>query len=155
MSDKAKGWIFVFVQFSLLLIIMFSSAIEFKQMTRAFSPVVHYIGVTLILIGTLLFTFTIINFGQMVTPNPVPRDKATLRTTGIYRLIRHPMYFSILVMFLGITLYFQAYYSFLWIAVLFVFFLVKSSAEEKFMSNKFPEYNQYKTTSKRIIPFIY
>ncbi len=155
MSDKTKGWIFVFFQFALLLVILFSSAYEFKYMNRPLTPVVHYIGVTFILIGAFLFTFTIISFGQRITPNPVPRDKAELRTTGIYSLLRHPMYFAILVMFLGVTLYFQAYYSMLWLAVLFVFFVLKASNEERFLSQKFPEYNQYKTTSKKLIPFIY
>ncbi len=155
MTDKAKGWIYVVVQFLLLGIILFSSAIEFKYLNRPLTPVVHYIGVTFILLGTLCFMVVIINLDQAITPNPVPRDKAILRTGGVYKFIRHPMYFSILVIFFGVILYFQAYCSFLWLLGALVFFIAKSKQEEKYLINKFPEYSIYKLSSKRIIPFIY
>ena len=155
MSDNVKGWLFVTVQFILLIIIILSSAYEFKYYPRPLMPVVHYIGVTFILIAAFMFTFIIISFGQFMTPNPVPRNNAILKTSGFYSLVRHPMYFTVLVLMLGIVLYFQAFYSMLWLPVLFVFFVLKASMEEKFLVKKFPQYTEYSIKVKRLIPFIY
>lgn len=155
MSDKAKGWVLVLIQFMLLAIILFSSAYEFKYINRPFMPVIHYVGVSLILIGSLFFIVILINFGQFMTPNPVPRANYKLKTTGVYKYIRHPMYFTVLILMVGIVLYFHAFYSFAWIVILFIFFIFKSTAEEKFLSTKFPEYTAYRLSTKRILPFIY
>ncbi len=155
MSDKAKGWVLVLIQFILMAIILFSSAYEFKYINRPLMPVFHYIGVTLILIGTLFFIVILINFGQYMTPNPVPRDNSILKTTGVYKYIRHPMYFTVLILMIGIVFYFHAFYSFVWIVILFIFFIFKSTAEEKFLSTKFPDYTDYKLSTKRILPFVY
>ncbi len=155
MNDNVKGWIFVTLQFLLLGIIIISSAMEFKYLYRPLYPVIHYIGVTLILIGALLFTLILIGFGQFMTPNPVPRDTSKLVTTGLYRYVRHPMYFTVLVLITGVALYFQAFYSLLWVPVAFFFLIIKSKAEEKFLTKKFPEYPVYSSRTKRLIPFIY
>lgn len=155
MSDNLKGWLYVAVQFILIILIVLSSAYEFKYYNRPLMPAVHYIGVTLILIAAMMFSVILISFGQIMTPNPVPRSKAVLKTTGFYALVRHPMYFTVLVLMLGVILYFQAFYSLLWLPVLLVFFILKSSMEEKFLKLKFPEYKEYSSHVKRIIPFIY
>jgi protein-S-isoprenylcysteine O-methyltransferase Ste14 len=155
MSDKAKGWVLVVIQFTLLAIILLSSAFEFKYVNRELMPVVHYIGVTLILIGALFFTVILITFGQYMTPNPVPRDKAVLKTTGLYKFVRHPMYFTVLVLLLGVILYFQAFYSLIWLVIAFFFLVFKSTFEESYLMKKFPEYSEYRDRTKRIIPFVY
>ncbi len=155
MSDKSKGWILVFIQFALLVVILLSSAYEFKYIQRPLMPAVHYIGVTLILIGALLFTVIIISFGQMMTPNPVPRERSILKTTGIYGIVRHPMYFTVLVFLLGVILYFQAFYSLLWLLVAFFFLVYKTTKEEIYLLKKFPEYQKYRESTKRIIPYLY
>lgn len=155
MSDNFKGWLYVAVQFILLILIVFSSAIEFKYYPRTLIPVVHYIGVTLILLGAMMFSVILISFGQLMTPSPIPREKAILKTTGFYALVRHPMYFTVLVLMLGVILYFQAFYNILWLPVLFFFFIAKSAVEEKHLKNKFPNYSDYSRKVKRLIPYIY
>lgn len=155
MTDKAKGWVLVAIQFTLLAVILLSAAYEFKYAGRELMPIVHYIGVTLILIGALLFTFILISFGQFMTPNPVPRDNSSLKTTGIYGLIRHPMYFTVLVLLLGVILYFQAFYTLVLLLTAFVFLVYKITKEEEYLIKKFPEYTEYRRRTKRIIPFLY
>ena len=155
MSDKAKGWVLVTIQFTLLFIIIISSAYEFKLVNRPLFPLIHYIGVTLILIGTALFTVIIINFGQYMSPNPVPREKSALKINGVYKFVRHPMYFTVLVLILGVILYFQAFYSLVWLVIAFFFLVYKSTIEESYLLKKFPEYSDYRASTKRIIPSIY
>lgn len=155
MSDNQKGWLLVVFQFTLLAVIVASSAAEFKYINRPLFPIVHYTGVTLILIGVLLFMLVLFNFGQYMTPNPVPGDRSILKTTGFYAIVRHPMYFTVLVLITGVILYFQAFYSLVWIPAALIFLLYKIKHEENFLKKKFPEYSEYMTRTKRIIPFIY
>jgi protein-S-isoprenylcysteine O-methyltransferase Ste14 len=155
MSDSIKGWIFVTVQFVLIICTALSAAFEFKYLDRPLYPVIHYIGVTIILLGAVLFSLIVINFGQIMTPNPVPRAAAVLKTNGLYRIVRHPMYFTVLVLMLGVILYFQAFFSLLWLPVLFGFFVLKTKMEEKFLSKKYVDYTEYSSRTKRIIPYLY
>lgn len=155
MKDKLKGWLIVVAQFTLFAVIIFSAASEFKFINRPLFPLIHYIGVTLILLGILLFMFVLLTFGQFMTPNPVPRDNYKLNTSGFYAIIRHPMYFTVLVLITGVILYFQAFYSLVWIPAAFIFLMYKIKLEEHFLSKKFPGYNDYRINTKKIIPFIY
>lgn len=155
MKDKLKGWLFVLIQFLLLALICISSAAEFKYIDRPLFSAIHYIGVTLILIGVLLIMLIYFSFGQYMSPNPVPLKNSILKTTGFYKFIRHPMYLAVVILMTGVILYFQAFINLLWLPVLFLFFIIKSSMEEKLLSKKFPEYISYISRTKRIIPFIY
>ncbi len=155
MKAKTKGWILAAIQFILFIIIAFSSALEYKYMPHGNIPAVHFAGIFLMLIAALVFSVTFVSFSQIITANPVPRDSGKLRTGGVYKFIRHPMYFSAILLSLGIALYFEAYISLIWIVLLFVFFMYKTNVEETHLVLKWPEYSEYKSKTKRIIPFIY
>jgi len=155
MSDKAKGWVYVLIQGFLFVVIVFSSAFERKYLIHPYNKFISYIGIVLVFTGVLLFLTALINFGQKITPNPVPKETYELRTTGLYSIVRHPMYFSFLILFTGAPLYFNAYFSLVWIIMLFIFFVSKTKLEERYLSEKFPEYKQYQLTTKRLIPSVY
>jgi protein-S-isoprenylcysteine O-methyltransferase Ste14 len=85
----------------------------------------------------------------------VPKETYSLRKTGLYSIVRHPIYFSLLVLFLGITIHLNAYISMIWIGVLFLFFIKKANIEEDYLLQKFPEYREYQLKTKKLIPFVY
>lgn len=155
MSNKTKGWIYVLIQGLIFTVIVISSVVESRYFGNPYNSIIHAMGLVLIALGILLFLASLINFGQLITANPVPKEHYTLRRTGLYGIVRHPMYFSLLILFTGVVLYFEAYISFIWVIVLFVFFIWKTSFEEKFLMAKFPDYTQYRLSTKRLIPFIY
>ena len=86
---------------------------------------------------------------------PAARKHAQLCKSGPYRLIRHPMYSSVL-MFLSALLI----NDFSW-ARAFVLFIVladlifKIATEEKILRQKFAEYSDYMKHTRKIIPFVY
>ena len=154
MKDSTKGWVYVAVQFALAGIILISSYFESSWLDYGI-PFMHWIGIALLIIGCFLILFTVFNFGQMITPNPIPLDKNKLRTGGLYKYVRHPMYFSVLVLLTGAVLYFQALISLTWIIIALIFLTRKASFEEGFLLRKFPEYKKYKERTKKLIPYIY
>lgn len=75
--------------------------------------------------------------------------------TGPYRYVRHPIYTSLLLMFLGTALEAGRLGACLGVLVFLGGCLIKISQEEKLMMRHFPdEYAQYRASVKALIPFI-
>ncbi len=76
--------------------------------------------------------------------------------TGLYGIVRHPMYFATLLLFLSIPLVLGSVYSFI-IFLSYPFIIAKRiKGEEKLLENELPGYTEYKQKVKyRLIPFIW
>jgi len=86
---------------------------------------------------------------------PKIKDGAQLITSGIYRYIRHPMYFSVIVMMLPFTLATNRFLNWLLFALLIVVLYLKAIREESLWSNTSKEYIKYKEKTKAIVPFLF
>ena len=89
--------------------------------------------------------------------NLTPRIKqnGVLVTSGIYGIIRHPMYLAQLVLLLPLVV---DYFSYLRLAVwlvLLIVLLLKMNYEEKRLAIHFKAYSEYSSKTKKLIPFIY
>lgn len=86
---------------------------------------------------------------------PEPSEQTVFIQTGSYKLIRHPMYTSILLFFLpSIVLSISIGSLFLYF-ILLITLILKLTYEEKLLLEKFPIYAVYQKKTKRLIPFIY
>ena len=76
--------------------------------------------------------------------------------TGLYGIVRHPMYSITLILFLSIPLVLGSLYSFL-IFLAYPFIITKRiKDEEKFLEKELNGYHEYKQKVKyRLIPFIW
>ncbi len=76
--------------------------------------------------------------------------------TGLYGMVRHPMYSATLVLFLSIPLVLGSIYAFL-IFLLYPFIIAKRiKSEEAFLEKELDGYSEYKKKVKyRLIPFIW
>jgi len=86
---------------------------------------------------------------------PEIKQHASLITNGPYRLIRHPMYTSLMLMMISIALY-----NFHWlnaVGVVMVIFAVlnKANKEEKLLLMRFTKYAEYQQKSDRFLPYLY
>lgn len=155
MSSKQKGWIFVAFQILIVAAVIISSFIEKKYTGNYRSYALDYLAFFFLSLGFLLGMISFINFGQKITPNPVPGEHAALRTTGIYSRIRHPIYLSALLLLLGFIFFFGAFYSLFIYIIAIAFIVIKIRFEEKYLIIKFPEYENYKKHTKKLLPYIY
>ena len=79
-----------------------------------------------------------------------------LITHGIYRFTRNPIYLANLMLFIGFPIYAASLYGFLTSLVLIPIFLNRIRLEERLLVEAFPDtFQEYKKTTKRLIPFIY
>ncbi len=82
-------------------------------------------------------------------------DNSTLTSSGPYKLVRHPMYTStILITLIWLINDFTFIRTISWILLVAVL-IIKTFYEEKILDEEFPEYSSYKRKTKRIIPFLY
>ena len=110
------------------------------------------------LLGLLLFFHTLFMLGlKTFRTRPEPKASACLCERGLYRYLRHPMYFSVLLLALALVLASpeKILASSLGI-ILMGIFLTKMHFEEKLWKLREPQkYLAYTQETKRIIPFLY
>lgn len=87
-----------------------------------------------------------------LSPFPSPLLGAKLVETGIYKLVRHPIYTGLILAFYGYAVITDSGYRLLIATLLFVLFYIKSLYEEKCLIEKFPNYTEYKKRSGRFFP---
>ena len=93
--------------------------------------------------------------GRNLTPFPKPSDSAQLVRHGIYAVIRHPLYTSVIAVALGWALVWQSWPALLVAVMLVPFFHAKARHEERWLREKFPDYADYERRVRRFIPWIY
>ena len=101
------------------------------------------VGLSALFLGTNLSIF------------PKPKDDGTLTQTGLYGLVRHPMYGGVLLCALGWSLVRASLPSLLLTLILGIFFDQKAKREEIWLMEKYPEYAQYRGRVHKLIPWIY
>jgi protein-S-isoprenylcysteine O-methyltransferase Ste14 len=81
--------------------------------------------------------------GSSLSPFPRPPRHAELVQRGPYRVLRHPIYVGGFLLFAGLSLVFSVYGLAL-TAVLAAFWVAKARLEERLLSERFPEYAEYR-----------
>jgi protein-S-isoprenylcysteine O-methyltransferase Ste14 len=114
------------------------------------------VSVTMIISGLSLGLWSIwVMKKSKLRTIPQPGTGAKLITEGPYRYIRHPMYTSVLISAFGLLLTDVNWFRTGLYLFLLIILLSKIAYEEVLLDNFFPEYKQYKQSTKKLIPYIY
>ena len=116
---------------------------------------VRIAGVALMIAGAGIALAGAMALGRNLTPFPKPADSAQLVRHGIYAVIRHPLYTSVIAVALGWALVWQSWPALLVAVTLIPFFSAKARREERWLREKFPQYAAYEQRVRRFIPGIY
>ncbi|MPW26957.1 hypothetical protein GC105_14320 [Alkalibaculum sp. M08DMB] len=80
-------------------------------------------------------------------------DSHKLIRTGIYRIVRHPLYASLMLMLFGGVLVYKNYLSFFLTNFVFLPFMdYRVNQEESMLLKEFPEYEEYKRDTGKFFP---
>lgn len=122
-----------------------------------FNPVLSYLGIVAAVLSLWLFYRTHHDLGQNWSVSLDLRERHTLVTTGVYALVRHPMYSGFWLMALAQALLLPN-----WIAGAAGFigfgtlFFGRVFREEEMMLGAFgEEYRAYMRRTARVIPWLY
>ena len=111
-------------------------------------------GVVLIAAGLWLAARGIRDLRGALTPLPYPRQGAELVETGVYALVRHPIYGGLVIAGVGWGLLTASPAAIAAAVVLLAFFELKSRREEAWLEGRFAGYAAYRARTRRLIPWI-
>ncbi|PNW29016.1 methyltransferase family protein [Formosa algae] len=140
---------FVFVGLQLVLFIIYILPLKFVEVNLPEG--LQYFGLLLTSLGFILSLVAVLQINTKISPFPTPKVKSTLRTTGAFKISRHPIYTGILAITLGYAMFNASVFKLLIGLSLWVLFYFKSKDEEELLQHMFPEYKTYKTKTRRFI----
>jgi len=91
--------------------------------------------------------------GRGLTATPLPNAHAQLRTGGLYRYARHPIYSGLLLTMASITVASGSGFRLLALGALVLLLTVKARWEETHLIQRFAGYADYAARTPRFVPF--
>jgi protein-S-isoprenylcysteine O-methyltransferase Ste14 len=147
-----RGGFWVLSQ-ALLLLAVILLAVRFRK--KGIHPVSAISGGILLTSGTAIGLSGVMALGRNITPLPMPSERAELVRTGIFSVIRHPIYAGLVLAVLGWAVLWRSSPATL-MALGFIPFLdAKARREEKWLGERFSDYQEYAARVKRFVPRIY
>ena len=149
MGKRGEGWFAL--QLVLFAVILFAPrvpAVTLPIWLRALGAVT--------LVGAGVFgTGGVLALGRNLTPFPKPIEGGELVTTGVYSIVRHPIYTGLILGTLGWGLLRDNLLGVMLAVVLFVFFDLKSRREEQWLREAYASYAAYQQRVRKLIPWVY
>ena len=146
----------VIIYSGLMFVIGFITAgLNFRYTWMIISDIVVIISVIIFLISYLLYAEVLRENTYLSRTIKVEKDQKVI-DTGLYGIVRHPMYSITILLFLTIPLILGSIPSFI-IFLIYPFIIIKRiNNEEKVLEKELKGYKEYKNKVKyRLIPFIW
>ena len=122
----------------------------------SYNDLIRASGLLLLIPGFLLMQAAEKYLGRQFSVEVTLQEDHKLIQRGPYKHIRHPRYLGILLFFLGISIMFRSLLSICLVAGLSVILIWRIFAEESLLQQEFgKEWDEYRTKSWRLIPFIF
>ena len=148
--DTVVAWIFVAIQFALLAVMIFYP----RDAAWIPTDLMRTVGMGFMAAGVALGLWAAVYLGRGLTASPLPNGSTDLVMRGPYRFVRHPMYTSVILLGIGMTIRSGSWIVTLAFVALVVLFAVKSRWEELHLADTFPGYERYMTSTGRFVPRI-
>ena len=115
-----------------------------------------------VIIGSVLFLLSYIMYAEVLRENAYlsrtvkVQEGQRVVDTGLYSVVRHPMYAATVILFLSMPLILGSLYSFFVFLIYPIIIAVRIINEEKLLETELAGYFEYKKKVKyRLIPFIW
>lgn len=128
---------------------------DFKYNWSKLPNIVTYISTGVLLISYALYV-EVLRENEYLSRNVEVQENQKVVDTGLYGIVRHPMYLATIFLYLSIPLILGSIYSFI-IFLPFVLLIIKRiKNEEKVLEEGLEGYSEYKKKVKyRLIPFVW
>jgi protein-S-isoprenylcysteine O-methyltransferase Ste14 len=155
--DRRESGLLVFAVLGLFVVPLLYVLTGFPALfDRPFRPSVAWLGIVAMAAALWLFRRSHVDLGRNWSISLQVREQHALVKTGIYRLIRHPMYSSFFLLGIAQMLLLPNWFAGLsGIAGAGLLFAFRVRREERMMLESFgDDYRAYMAQTKRIIPWI-
>ena len=145
-NDLIKSTILTVVQYVTLALLLYRST---WISTNIFLMIIQIVG--FIVAAWAIFEMR----KSKINIAPTPRKNATLVTSGPYKLVRHPMYLSLILSLTPIMISYYNQTTIIIFAVFSINLILKMLFEESLLKKHYSNYNNYMKKSWRLFPFIF
>jgi len=146
--DTVIAWAFVLGQLALLAVVLLLPAGSRWTVAAPVAGVARAFG----LAGAAALVIGLVNLGRSLTPLPTPIEHGELRTGGLYRLVRHPIYTGLMALTVGSALPSGNPITVSATFALIVLLMAKARWEEHHLRSRYPGYDDYAAGTPRFLP---
>ena len=122
----------------------------------------HKLPTAVIIMASIIFLLAYIMYGEVLRENEYlsrtveVSDNQKVVDTGLYGLVRHPMYTSTIFLFLSMPLVLNSIFSFIVMLVYPLIIIFRIKNEEEVLENELIGYKEYKEkVNYKLIPYIW
>jgi len=126
------------------------------ETSRPVAVVLALVGLVPVVLGCVVNLLGRVRLGANWADHVTIYERQTLVTRGVFGVVRHPLYASLVWMFAGAALVFRNYAALL--ADLLIFLPAmnwRAAQEEKLLAARFPEYDAYRRRVARFFPRVW
>ena len=139
----------------MFLIAFIVAGLDFRYNLTFIPSYLVYISTIIFLIGYAMY-FIVLKQNTYLSRTIKVEEGQTVVDTGLYGVVRHPMYMATLLMFLSMPLILGSLVSFFVFLMYPILIGIRAVNEEKLLEKELKGYKEYKQKVKyRIIPFIW
>jgi protein-S-isoprenylcysteine O-methyltransferase Ste14 len=150
MNARFTGWFFVAAQVVLLVALVVVPTGDVWPRP----PWLLAISATLTLSGMVVIGVAAYQLGAALTPTPEPKTAGTLHTTGLYGVVRHPIYSGVLAVVVGLVVRNASAAGLALGVIAIAFFNVKAAWEERRLAERYESYAAYAAGTPRFIRIV-
>ena len=110
------------------------------------------LGKTLLIIGIIFQIASLFSLNRSLGIVPARRS---IKTYGMYKIIRHPMYFSYIILFIGYLIDNTTLWNSIILGINILFLVLRIINEEKYLASHIKYQEYMKKVRWRLIPYIY
>jgi protein-S-isoprenylcysteine O-methyltransferase Ste14 len=122
---------------------------------RMLPPVLFIIGCGVLLLGIVLRITSLLQLGKGFSTKVERSENHQLTTTGMYTLVRHPLYLATLLQVAGSGIMLCSVVALALFPLCVAGILIRIRKEERFMMTEFPDYTGYMKKTRRLVPWVY
>lgn len=149
MNKPTKDYLFVGIQ--LLLFVLYTVPIIQIQVN-----VPHWLetlGLAITVMGMILIGWAFLSLSTSLSPFPTPKNNNELKTDGLFKWVRHPIYSGLILFFGGYAMAGGSIHKSTITILLYILFYYKSIYEEQLLINRYDsKYINYIKKTGRFFP---
>ncbi len=155
LGPRGEGW--VAAQFALFALIALAGIVRAGDWSGVASGLATLGGLGLVAAGGAIAVAATLALRRAAafTALPRPREDGALVETGVYRLVRHPIYGGLVLVAAGWALARASIAALLATAALIVLFALKAVREEAWLAERHPGYADYRRRTRRFVPWLF
>ena len=147
-------YIYKYIQLSTFAVCIVSIWVNHRYLFELYTnnDMLAYTGIAISGLAITLFAISRFSLGKNYSPCYDSYMPKNLKTTGIYSLVRHPIYSSNILLMIGIFVSTGSLIIAANTIILFTYYVLSAFIEERAIIKKFPKYKSYKSRTGMFIP---